>query len=112
MKVVEQKILNYFDYLHEHPELSFEEVNTTKYIESILSEQGCRVRTFDNCTGVIGELGEGKPVVAVRADMDALWQEVDGVYINHQALVVGTNILTKALLLTLEKENGGEHASN
>ncbi|MBM7663030.1 amidohydrolase [Bacillus mesophilus] len=84
MKVVEEKILNYFNFLHEHPELSFEEVNTTKYIESILIEQGCRVTTFKNCTGVIGDIGEGKPVVAVRADMDALWQEVDGEYkANH-----------------------------
>ncbi|WP_456275285.1 M20 peptidase aminoacylase family protein [Bacillus sp. AK128] len=84
MKVIEEKILQHFQYLHEHPELSFEEVNTTKYIERILLEHGCKVRTFEDCTGVIGELGEGKPVIAVRADMDALWQEVDGEFkANH-----------------------------
>ncbi|BBP86919.1 hypothetical protein BsIDN1_05370 [Bacillus safensis] len=33
---------------------------------------------------MIGEIGEGAPVVAVRADIDALWQEVDGEFqANH-----------------------------
>lgn len=78
------QILTIFKYLHENPEISWEESNTTNYIKEILTSLGCRVKTFNNHTGVIGEIGEGKPVVAVRADMDALWQEVDGTYrANH-----------------------------
>lgn len=84
VKVAEERILEHFNYLHEHPELSFEEVNTTKYIEKVLVDSGYRTKTFSDCTGVVGEIGQGKPVVAVRADMDALWQEVDGEFkANH-----------------------------
>jgi amidohydrolase len=92
-----QKILEHFRFLHNHPELSWEEVQTTKYIEKILLASGCKVRTFEDCTGVIGEIGEGKPVVALRADMDALWQEVNGEFRPnhscghdaHMAMVLG-----------------------
>ncbi|MFT4413719.1 M20 peptidase aminoacylase family protein [Fredinandcohnia humi] len=77
-------ILDAFYHLHENPEISWEEVNTTAYVKELLERQGCRVRTFSDSTGVIGEIGEGKPVVAVRADIDALWQEVDGEFrANH-----------------------------
>jgi amidohydrolase len=92
-----QNILEHFQYLHNNPELSWEEEQTTKYIEQILLASGCKVRTFEDCTGVIGEIGEGKPVVALRADMDALWQEVDGEFRPnhscghdaHMAMVLG-----------------------
>ena len=40
--------------------------------------------TFDDVTGVVAEIGEGERIIAVRADIDALWQEVDGVFrANH-----------------------------
>ncbi len=83
----ENKVLDTFQYLHEHAEISWEETETTKYIENILLNSGCKVTTFDDCTGVIGEFGNfdgNLPVVAVRADIDALWQEVNGVFqANH-----------------------------
>lgn len=82
-----QRVIGTFNHLHARPELSWEEVETTKYIKDLLENAGCRVRTFSDCTGVIGDFGhfdKGLPVVAVRADMDALWQEVDGIYrANH-----------------------------
>ena len=46
-----------FQHLHNHPEVSWKEHKTTKYIQSILEKQGCRVRTFEDCPGVIGEIG-------------------------------------------------------
>ncbi|KZR57806.1 M20 peptidase aminoacylase family protein [Bacillus badius] len=70
-----------FNHLHANPELSWEEVETTKYIKEKLEEAGCSVTVFDDCTGVIGDIGNFSgeaPVIAIRADMDALWQEVDG----------------------------------
>ncbi|MFD2209615.1 M20 peptidase aminoacylase family protein [Virgibacillus halophilus] len=67
-----------FNHLHEHPEISWEEHGTSAYIKSIVSAYDCRVQTFDDCAAVVVEIGSGKPVVAIRADMDALWQEVDG----------------------------------
>ncbi|MFC4023574.1 M20 peptidase aminoacylase family protein [Oceanobacillus longus] len=84
---MEQKVIDTFHYLHNHAEISWEEFETTKYIKSLLEESGCRETIFDDCTGVIGEYGnfdKKLPVVGIRADMDALWQEVDGKYqANH-----------------------------
>ena len=34
---------------------------------------------------MVGEIGSGRPVVALRADMDALWQEVDGLFQAHHS---------------------------
>ncbi|MFS0782695.1 M20 peptidase aminoacylase family protein [Bacillus sp. 1P06AnD] len=81
---IKTEIEEVFTYLHDHPEISWKEVETTKYIEKKLREYGCSIRTFQDCTGVVGELGAGLPVIAVRSDIDALWQEVDGEFrANH-----------------------------
>lgn len=102
---INQKVADIFQYLHENPEISWEEKNTTEYIKNILQENGCRVRVFEDCTGVIGEIGEGKPVVALRADMDALWQEVDGEFKAnhscghdaHMSMVLGVMLLLNSM---------------
>lgn len=77
-----EKIYETFDHLHKHPELSWEEKETTKFVEQKLKDAGChRVITFDDCTGVVGDIGNFSgdcPIIAIRADMDALYQEVDG----------------------------------
>ena len=60
--------------LHRHPELGFEEVRTARVIATILTELGLTVETGIARTGVVGLL-EGEqpgPVIALRADMDAL----------------------------------------
>lgn len=81
---IRPKVMEIFDYLHRHPEISWKEVETTKYITNFSKSYGHAVTTFDDCTGVVAEIGEGAPVIAVRVDMDALWQEVDGTYqANH-----------------------------
>jgi len=58
--------------VHEWPELGFEEERTAAMAASALGDLGWRVRSGVGRTGVVGELGEGGPVVALRADMDAL----------------------------------------
>ena len=87
MSLLEKQIKDTFNHLHGHAEISWQEENTTKWIASKLEAAGCRVTTFEDCTGVIGEYGnfdKGLPVVAIRADMDALWQEVNGTFqANH-----------------------------
>lgn len=60
--------------IHEHPELGNREVRTSKLVADHLKSLGFEVRTGIAKTGVIGILRGGKPgpVIAFRADMDAL----------------------------------------
>jgi amidohydrolase len=57
---------------HTHPELGFQETRTAGIVAEILEGLGYRVRTRVGRTGVVAERGEGHPIVAIRADMDAL----------------------------------------
>jgi len=57
---------------HRHPELGFQELRTAGQMAAILESLGCQVRTGVGKTGLVAELGSGKPVIAIRADMDAL----------------------------------------
>jgi amidohydrolase len=59
--------------IHQHPELSNREVRTAKLVADHLAAHGYEVRTGVAHHGVIGVLrGGAGPVVALRADMDAL----------------------------------------
>lgn len=58
--------------IHSHPELGFQESRTAALVAAVLESLGYRVRTGVGRTGVVGERGTGRPVVAIRADMDAL----------------------------------------
>jgi amidohydrolase len=61
-------------HLHRNPELSNREYKTAAFVEAHLRRIGVEVRTQVAHTGVIGVLKGGRPgpVVALRADMDAL----------------------------------------
>ncbi|MGM8364466.1 M20 peptidase aminoacylase family protein [Virgibacillus sp. W0181] len=84
---INKRVIDTFAYLHDNAEISWEETETTKYIAKLLKDNNCYVETFVDCPGVIGKYGDfsrGLPVVAIRADMDALWQEVNGKFqANH-----------------------------
>ena len=60
--------------IHQHPELGNREVKTAAMVAEHLRALGMEVRTNVAHTGVVGVLKGGRPgpVVAVRADMDAL----------------------------------------
>ncbi len=60
--------------IHQHPELSGQEVRTSKLVADHLKSLGLEVRTEVGGHGVVGVLRGGKPgpVVGLRADMDAL----------------------------------------
>ena len=58
--------------IHSHPEFGFEEHETAALIAARMTALGAHVRTGVARTGVIAELGGGQPIVAIRADMDAL----------------------------------------
>ena len=57
--------------LHAHPELSWSEKRTTAVVADRLIEAGLSVRRLDG-TGLIADLGDRGPVIALRADLDAL----------------------------------------
>jgi len=59
---------------HGHPELSYEEVRTSRVVAAHLRSLRMEVRTGVAQTGVVGVLRGGRPgpVIALRADMDAL----------------------------------------
>lgn len=67
-----EKLINYRREFHQFPELGFTEYRTSAKVAEVLSALGCRVRKNVGKTGVVGELGEGLPMIAIRADMDAL----------------------------------------
>ena len=69
---IEQQLINWRRAIHQHPELGFQEFKTAELVSETLRSLGLRVRTKVGKTGVVGYLGEGKPVAALRADMDAL----------------------------------------
>lgn len=58
--------------IHRHPEFGFEEYETSRLVCSVLEQIGIRFRSGVASTGVIAEIGKGKPVIALRADLDAL----------------------------------------
>ena len=78
---VQTKVIAWRRDIHEHPELSNRETRTAELVANHLRSLGLEVRTGVAHTGVVGVLKGGKPgpVVALRADMDALpvTEEVD-----------------------------------
>lgn len=78
---VEGKVVAWRRDIHAHPELSNREVRTAQVVAEHLRALGLEVRTGVAHTGVVGVLRGGRPgpVVALRADMDALpvTEEVD-----------------------------------
>ena len=60
--------------IHRHPELSFEEVETSRLVSEWLQKFGLEVKRGMAKTGVVGLLKGKKPgrTIALRADMDAL----------------------------------------
>lgn len=71
---VEPQVVEWRRDFHEHPELSNREFRTAEKVASYLKSLGLEVNTGIAKTGVVGILRGGKPgpVVALRADMDAL----------------------------------------
>lgn len=98
-----------FNYLHQHPEVSWEEVETTAFVTNFLEDLGLQPKSFENMTGLYVDIGKGEPKVGFRTDMDALWQEVDGVFQAnhscghdaHMTVALGTILLLKELEPTL-----------
>jgi amidohydrolase len=57
---------------HMLPELGFNEMRTSAKVAEVMEQFNYRLRRNVGRTGVVADLGEGKPMIAIRADMDAL----------------------------------------
>ena len=101
-----EKVLEIFNHMHENPELSNEEHETTDYIFNYLEQEGFNPVKFKNITGLYCDMGtfdNDHPTIGVRADIDALYQEVDGVkranhscgHDAHTGMVVGAMLKLK-----------------
>jgi len=113
---ISEELIEWRRDFHMHPELGFEVHRTAAKVADELEKMGYRVTRGIGKTGVVAEIGEGRPLVAIRADMDALpileTNETDYVSQNagkmhacghdaHTSMALGA-----ALLLTKEKFNG------
>ncbi|HEK9099941.1 M20 peptidase aminoacylase family protein [Bacillus pfraonensis] len=111
IKQLKPKIDSVYEHLHNHPEISWQEYKTTEYIQHFLQERGFMVQTFDDCPGLVSEVGTGEFCIALRTDMDALWQEVDGQFQAnhscghdaHMTMVLGTMLLLQSLNVSTTK---------
>jgi amidohydrolase len=70
---IQTQLIEWRRAIHRHPELSFDVYQTADLVARTLTNLGLEVRTAVGKTGVVGVLGSaGGPVIALRADMDAL----------------------------------------
>jgi amidohydrolase len=58
--------------LHAHPELAFAETRTTSVIRTHLESFGLESSVLPGGTGVLCDIGSDGPLIALRADIDAL----------------------------------------
>ena len=73
-KIYSDEFIEIRHHLHKHPELSYKEFETSKFVQGKLNEWGIDFEVMAT-TGVIGILkgkNPDKKVIALRADMDAL----------------------------------------
>ncbi|MFU2204643.1 amidohydrolase [Streptococcus hyovaginalis] len=66
------KLIQTRHHIHQHPEISGEEIETTAFIKAYLLHLGIRLLDLPLKTGLVAEIGSGQPIVALRADIDAL----------------------------------------
>jgi amidohydrolase len=74
VEAIEPKVVAWRRDIHQHPELGNREFRTSKLVAEHLQRLGLDVKTGVAHTGVVATLvgGQPGPVIALRADMDAL----------------------------------------
>ena len=70
----DEQLTRWRHHLHQNPETGFNENKTADYIATILGAMGLQVHRGIGGTGIVASLrlGDGKGVIGLRADMDAL----------------------------------------
>ncbi len=72
MTSLTEKLVQWRRELHQHPELSHQEFATTERLTRWLQQADIRLLPLPLTTGVVVEIGQGEPLIAFRADIDAL----------------------------------------
>lgn len=72
MRAHKGEIVGWRRAIHAQPELARREHRTTARVSETLLRAGLEPRTLAGGTGVVCDIGHGGPLVALRADMDAL----------------------------------------
>ncbi len=116
VNTITEELIEWRRDFHAHPETGFDVHRTAAKVADELEKMGYHVSRGIGRTGVVAEIGEGSPVVAIRADMDALPIEEQNTtdYVSqvkgkmhacghdsHTSMALGA-----ALLLSKEKFNG------
>ncbi|MFD1552750.1 amidohydrolase [Putridiphycobacter roseus] len=104
-----QEVITIREHIHKNPELSFEEYETSKFIQSKLAEFGIHFQVIGKTgiTGTIQPKGAVKKWIALRADIDALpiLEETNAPYQSTKKGVMhacGHDVHTAMLLGTLK----------
>jgi amidohydrolase len=71
-QAIQEQLIAWRRDIHMHPELSFQEFRTARMVTDTLRSMGIEVETGIGKTGVVARIGEGRPAIGIRADMDAL----------------------------------------
>jgi amidohydrolase len=71
-RALREQIVAWRHSIHRYPELGFKEQQTAQLVANVLGEMGLLLETGVGKTGVVGHLGQGRPAIGLRADMDAL----------------------------------------
>lgn len=71
-KTLQIKLQSIRRQLHMFPELAYNEFRTAELIKDELKSMGISFKSGIAGTGIVGYLGNEKPTIALRADMDAL----------------------------------------
>ncbi|MFD4818743.1 M20 peptidase aminoacylase family protein [Peribacillus butanolivorans] len=113
LKEIKPQVLEIFHHLHENPEVSWKEFQTTSYISKVIQENGLEVTSFSDMPGVIGKWSPEDSIsnltIGLRADMDALLQDVDGTFRAnhscghdaHMTIVLGVLLLLRKMKIIL-----------
>ena len=81
-----EKIVALRRWLHQNPEIGFDEFNTAKHLSKILSEAGYEIITNDSMkTGFYCDYNHGDKMLALRTDMDALEIQENNPKIDYQS---------------------------
>lgn len=93
-----------WEHLHANPEVSWEEKETSAYLIKFFEDHGFRPVPFPSIPGFYVDVGNGSPKIGLRADMDALLQEVNGqLQPNHSCGHDAHMAIVTAVMLRLKK---------